>query len=113
MCWRARWRSVWMSVRNGVGWLIVCAPVKFAGLQSVHDAPDDRQTILARQCVVLLVCLRIIRGQMKTIKKLSLAGLRFRCTGCGACCTGRGDYYVGVSRDEQERIRRFLKISRR
>jgi uncharacterized protein len=48
---------------------------------------------------------------MKTTKKLALSGLRFRCTGCGACCSGRGDYYVGVMRAEQRRIQRFLNIS--
>ncbi len=37
--------------------------------------------------------------------------MRFECTGCGKCCTGRGDYYIAVSRKEQERIRRFLGIS--
>lgn len=48
---------------------------------------------------------------MKTPKKLALSGLRFQCTGCGACCIGRGDYYVGVTRTEQRRIQRFLNIS--
>lgn len=39
--------------------------------------------------------------------------LRFKCTGCGACCTGDpNDYYVAVNEPEQERIRRFLGISR-
>jgi len=44
-------------------------------------------------------------------KSFSLANLRFECTGCGACCRGRGDYFVEVSRAEQRRIQRFLKIS--
>lgn len=43
--------------------------------------------------------------------KLPLSTLRFACTGCGKCCTGRGDYYVGVTREEQRRIQRFLNIS--
>lgn len=42
---------------------------------------------------------------------LPLSGFRFACTGCGGCCTGRGDYYVEVSRAEQRRIQRFLGIS--
>jgi uncharacterized protein len=42
---------------------------------------------------------------------LSLSSLRFRCTGCGACCRGRGDYWVEASRAEQRRIQRFLKVS--
>lgn len=37
--------------------------------------------------------------------------LRFRCTGCGACCTGDSDDYVAVDADEQEAIRRFLEVS--
>lgn len=43
--------------------------------------------------------------------RLSLAALRFACTGCGACCTGRGDYFVEVSRAEQRRIQRYLNVS--
>ena len=39
------------------------------------------------------------------------SGFRFACTGCGDCCTGRGDYYVEVSRVEQRRIQRFLDVS--
>lgn len=37
--------------------------------------------------------------------------LRFECTGCGQCCTGRGDYYIEVTRAEQRRIQKFLGIS--
>ncbi len=40
--------------------------------------------------------------------------LRFKCTGCGACCIGnQEDYYVAVDDREQERIRVFLRVSRR
>ncbi|MFQ5935043.1 MAG: YkgJ family cysteine cluster protein [Acidiferrobacterales bacterium] len=39
--------------------------------------------------------------------------LRFECTGCGACCTGGAEDYVAVNRSEQERIRAFLRISKR
>jgi len=42
---------------------------------------------------------------------LSLATLRFACTGCGGCCRGRGDYWVEASRTEQRRIQRFLRVS--
>jgi Fe-S-cluster containining protein len=38
--------------------------------------------------------------------------LRFRCTQCGACCTGGPDYQVWLENDEPERIRKFLGISR-
>ncbi len=38
--------------------------------------------------------------------------LRFRCTGCGACCTGSADDYVAVDGSEQEAIRRLLRISK-
>jgi Fe-S-cluster containining protein len=38
--------------------------------------------------------------------------LRFSCTGCGYCCTGRADtYYIEVSRAEQRRIQGFLGVS--
>lgn len=37
--------------------------------------------------------------------------LKFECTGCGNCCTGRGDYYVETSPAEQRRIQKFLGIS--
>lgn len=40
------------------------------------------------------------------------SAFRFACTGCGRCCTGRGDYYVAVTVPEQRRIQRRLKISR-
>lgn len=42
---------------------------------------------------------------------MRLTSLRFECTGCGGCCTGKGDHYVGATRDEQRRIQRFLGIS--
>lgn len=42
---------------------------------------------------------------------LSLSSLRFRCTGCGGCCRGRGNYWVETSRAEQRRIQRFLNVS--
>ena len=41
--------------------------------------------------------------------------LRFECTGCGGCCTGRGnariEYYVAVTPAEQRRIRKYLGVS--
>ena len=41
--------------------------------------------------------------------------LRFECTGCGGCCTGRGnarvEYYVAVTPVERRRIRQYLGIS--
>lgn len=54
--------------------------------------------------------MRIIGAAMPK-KRLSLSSLRFECTGCGACCRGRGDYWIEASRAEQRRIQRFLKIS--
>lgn len=39
------------------------------------------------------------------------SSFRFECTGCGACCRGRGDYWVEASRAEQRRIQRFLNVS--
>jgi Fe-S-cluster containining protein len=36
--------------------------------------------------------------------------LRFACTGCGRCCTGRGNYVVEVDRAEQRRIQKLLGI---
>ncbi|MFL6649751.1 MAG: YkgJ family cysteine cluster protein [Sulfurifustaceae bacterium] len=39
------------------------------------------------------------------------APLRFQCTGCGRCCTGRGEWYIAASRVEQQRIQRFLNVS--
>lgn len=41
------------------------------------------------------------------------AGLRFKCTGCGACCTGASGHYVELGPEEQERIRARLNVSRR
>lgn len=43
-------------------------------------------------------------------KSSSLSGLRFECTGCGGCCTGRGEHYIETTRTEQRRIQRFLGI---
>jgi Fe-S-cluster containining protein len=37
--------------------------------------------------------------------------LRFECTRCGACCTGRPDEGVFISNREAERIRAFLDLS--
>jgi len=41
--------------------------------------------------------------------------LRFECTGCGGCCTGRAnsklEYYVAVTPAERERIRKYLGVS--
>lgn len=49
-----------------------------------------------------------------TMAKQSIKQPRFRCTGCGQCCTGDpATHYVAVSRDEQKRIYRFLGISAR
>lgn len=39
--------------------------------------------------------------------------LRFECTGCGRCCTGRGEHYIAATSAEQERIRASLGLSRR
>jgi Fe-S-cluster containining protein len=41
--------------------------------------------------------------------------LRFQCTGCGGCCTGRGnarvEYYVAVTPVERRRIRKYIGVS--
>lgn len=37
--------------------------------------------------------------------------LRFKCTGCGACCTGAADHCVEVSDREREAIRLHLRLS--
>jgi Fe-S-cluster containining protein len=38
--------------------------------------------------------------------------LRFACTGCGRCCTGRGgNFVVEVTRAEQQRIQKHLGLS--
>jgi len=37
-------------------------------------------------------------------------GLRFKCTGCGGCCTGSPGY-VWVSEEEIVRLSEFLKLS--
>ena len=41
-----------------------------------------------------------------------MSGLRFRCTGCGACCTGGAGHYVEIGQAEQEAIRDHLGLSR-
>ncbi|MFQ5993625.1 MAG: YkgJ family cysteine cluster protein [Acidiferrobacterales bacterium] len=40
--------------------------------------------------------------------------LRFKCTGCGTCCTGgsNDEHYIAVSAREQDRIRSHLGVSR-
>src|SRR5581483_10823962 len=53
---------------------------------------------------------RIIRAGMTT-RPLDLSSLRFSCTGCGACCMGRGEHFVEASRAEQRRIQRFLGVT--
>ncbi|MBI3900425.1 MAG: YkgJ family cysteine cluster protein [Gammaproteobacteria bacterium] len=45
------------------------------------------------------------------LKKLALSRLRFECTGCGGCCTGRGEHYIATTSAEQRGIQRFLGIS--
>jgi Fe-S-cluster containining protein len=40
-----------------------------------------------------------------------LTTLRFECTGCGACCHGDSESYIGVSAAESERIRDYLGLS--
>jgi len=37
--------------------------------------------------------------------------LRFSCTRCGKCCETAGEYYVFLSAQEAEQIRRFLDLS--
>lgn len=37
--------------------------------------------------------------------------LRFKCTGCGACCSTRNDHYVYLSGEEIERIRDYLGLT--
>lgn len=37
-------------------------------------------------------------------------GLKFKCTGCGACCTGSPGY-VFLTEHDEKRIANFLKIS--
>ena len=41
-----------------------------------------------------------------------LTPLRFKCTGCGRCCSGDPDYYVFLTAVESERIRRRLGLTR-
>lgn len=44
---------------------------------------------------------------------LPRAERRFECTGCGRCCYGGPQHVVEVDAQEQEAIRRFLKLSLR
>jgi len=37
--------------------------------------------------------------------------LRFKCTGCGKCCTGGEDHYIAMSKMEAQRIQKHLGIS--
>ena len=37
-------------------------------------------------------------------------GLRFKCTGCGKCCTGPG--YVWLSKEDIDRLAKHLKLSK-
>lgn len=39
------------------------------------------------------------------------APLRFRCTGCGACCTGGVNHEVALTSREAERIRKTLDVT--
>ena len=39
--------------------------------------------------------------------------LRFRCTGCGQCCSGDPDYFVFLNDRESETIRRHLGVTLR
>lgn len=36
---------------------------------------------------------------------------RFECTGCGGCCTGRGQHFIEAARDEQRAIQRHIGVS--
>ena len=48
--------------------------------------------------------------RVKTIRRLQR--LHFECTGCGACCTGARGHHVELGRDEKEKIRAQLAVSR-
>jgi hypothetical protein len=37
--------------------------------------------------------------------------LRFKCTECGACCTGNDDYHVFIDKLQAEKIRVFLALT--
>ena len=37
--------------------------------------------------------------------------LRFKCTGCGKCCTGDEDHYIAMSQTEAKRIQKHLNVS--
>jgi Fe-S-cluster containining protein len=46
------------------------------------------------------------------LNSLNIPRLRFECTGCGACCTQRGEYaHVYVNNEEAKRLARFLGLS--
>lgn len=54
----------------------------------------------------------MLRAVMKTAETFYAQGLRFECTGCGACCKSRGRYqYVYVSLPERRRLAEYLGIS--
>jgi len=40
-----------------------------------------------------------------------VAGLHFKCQGCGGCCSGPGEGYIWVTRPEIEIIADFLKMT--
>ena len=50
--------------------------------------------------------LRVIKEENSWFDK----GLKFKCTGCGRCCTGSPGY-VWLSLNEIEVISKFLKLS--
>ncbi|MHB8345835.1 MAG: YkgJ family cysteine cluster protein [Acidiferrobacterales bacterium] len=50
---------------------------------------------------------------MTTRQQEWITSLRFRCTGCGDCCTGGPDHYVEIRQGEKEAIRDFLGLSKR
>lgn len=43
--------------------------------------------------------------------KWYIDGLHFECLGCGGCCSGPGEGYIWVTRQEVKLIAEFLKIS--
>ncbi|MHB8454932.1 MAG: YkgJ family cysteine cluster protein [Acidiferrobacterales bacterium] len=50
---------------------------------------------------------------MSNPEKQKISGLRFECTGCGACCTGDAGHYVEIGHADQDAVRSHLNISRR